>query len=304
MTFNHWKTGLMCKLEFEGHLPNLCDSMGMGLNPSMDNFKINKLLGKGRYGEVYECTYSNGQYAVKTIDVTNYFDHTEPREVSIMSCLQDANIVTFYQAWCENKKEENKFHGFGVHEPKYIYIHMEACARTLYDFLCGNNEGTIQDRWSLFERIVKGVRCIHATGIIHRDLKPWNIFLGPCGAVRIGDLGHGCWSKSYCDGRRGSPDCGTMLYSAPELRNGLLVTDKVDVYSLGVIYLEIFMPAAVSVNNRVDALIDLMERRYKPEWTAWSIDMEFLKDLTALNPCDRPSVGTILEYIAEHASDC
>lgn len=45
---------------------------------------MKSLTGKGRYGEVYECTYSNGQYAVKTIDVTNYFDHTEPRFVSVI----------------------------------------------------------------------------------------------------------------------------------------------------------------------------------------------------------------------------
>ena len=98
-------------------------------------------------------------------------------------------------------------------------------------------------------------------GIIHRDLKPFNIFMDSRDQVKIGDFGlatshtinqvtdHSLAAMSMTSDGKLSTDSsnrmtgkvGTALYVAPEIDAfGLKVkiTEKVDLYSLGVIFFE------------------------------------------------------------------
>ena len=83
----------------------------------------------------------------------------------------------------------------------------------------------------LFEEITRAVQCIHHDGIVHRDLKPSNIFFGSNGLVKIADFGHACWATNKIDELKGTPDRGTPMYSAPELKEGQHVTEKVCVWT-------------------------------------------------------------------------
>ncbi|KAF0917139.1 hypothetical protein E2562_016940 [Oryza meyeriana var. granulata] len=161
---------------------------------------------------------------------------------------------------------------------------------TLREFLYdGSTQLTIEEKWALFENIAKCVEYLHLNGVIHRDLKPNNIFIGTDGGIKIGDFGHSCWIKN---GEKGSQDLGTLMYTAPELRTGIS-TEKVDIYSIGVIYLEVFLP----INARFNGLYNLMGRSYNPGWVDFGVDMELLMRLTSVHPSDRPSITEILEYI-------
>ncbi|KAL6652223.1 hypothetical protein ACP70R_011148 [Stipagrostis hirtigluma subsp. patula] len=314
-------------------------TVNVDLIPTMDHFEVSKQLGKGASGKVYQCAYTgstiDAHYALKMIKVEEYddidmYNSKEPREVNILSCLKDPNVVTFFErsAWTANEcsyldedgnsyleQFENASDGSADTEslvsqfgnvalddfeferigPKYIFILMEYCIGTLKNFLSiEEREINVEQSWTLFEKISEAVKCIHQDGVIHRDLKPDNIFIGSGGRIKIGDFGHACWAASHIDGQEGTPDRGTELYAAPELYSGQ-VTNKVDIYSLGVIFVEMFHPFQ-SDHERCIVLMNLKESIYPTEWEGDSV---LMKKLTASCPSDRPSASDVLEHIGK-----
>jgi serine/threonine protein kinase len=178
--------------------------------------------------------------------------------------------------------------------PAYVVIQMEYCIRTVGKSSIGQHEVNIEQSWTLFEKITQALGLIHEKGLIHRDVKPSNILVGEDEEVKIGDFGHACWASCYKNGGKGTPDCGTTFYMAPELDQGP-VTDKVDIYSLGVTLLEIFCSFG-SLHERASVMQDLKNGKYP---TNFSGDIDLLKKLTASCPPQRPSTVDILEYIAQ-----
>uniref|UniRef100_A0A0E0PCN5 Protein kinase domain-containing protein n=1 Tax=Oryza rufipogon TaxID=4529 RepID=A0A0E0PCN5_ORYRU len=146
------------------------------------------------------------------------------------------------------------------------------------DLRFGPREINTEESWMLFEEITRAVQCIHHEGIVHRDLKPSNIFFGSNGLVKIADFGHACWATNKIDELKGTPDRGTPMYSAPELKEGQHVTEK-----------------------QRDVLTNLRKGIHPADWK-WSGDSVLLKKLTALIPSNRPSTDEILKYIAQRRS--
>ena len=85
--------------------------------------------------------------------------------------------------------------------------------------------------------IAAGMLYLHSmpTPIIHRDLKPGNILMEADGNPRIADFGI---SRMDSGDDVTMTKIGTPLYSAPEVLNDRVYTVKVDVYSFGVMLLE------------------------------------------------------------------
>jgi hypothetical protein len=85
--------------------------------------------------------------------------------------------------------------------------------------------------------ICLGVAAAHSLGIIHRDLKPANIMIDGRGHARITDFGLALASEDLA-GRR--EIAGTPGYMAPEQLAGGEVTQRSDLYAVGLILYEIF----------------------------------------------------------------
>ena len=112
---------------------------------------------------------------------------------------------------------------------------------------------------------------IHAASIVHRDLKPENIFIDSDGDVRIGDFGlarPGDYRTIINNPRTATrevfgsftKDVGTASYVAPEVRsagNGRY-NEKADIYSLGVILLE--MNVAFSTGMERAETLELLQK--------------------------------------------
>ena len=91
-----------------------------------------------------------------------------------------------------------------------------------------------QDRAiELARQICAGLSAAHDRGVVHRDLKPANIMLDGNGHIRLTDFGlAGAVGQSL--------RAGTPAYMAPEQLAGGEVTTRSDVYSLGLVFYEMF----------------------------------------------------------------
>jgi serine/threonine protein kinase len=86
-------------------------------------------------------------------------------------------------------------------------------------------------------QLCAGLAAAHAKGVLHRDLKPANIMLDGRGQAVITDFG----LAALTDQTQGAEvRSGTPAYMAPEQLAGKEVTEKSDIYSLGLVLYEIF----------------------------------------------------------------
>lgn len=202
-----------------------------------------------------------------------------------------------------------------------LYIQMQLCELSLKDWISERNarpEGesistepyscmdTVRTR-SILKRILEGVEYLHSRGIMHRDLKPRNIFLhGHDCHVRIGDFGLACRDiimdnheelpfTSNNTGSSHTTGVGTFVYAAPEQLKGSRYDSKSDMYSIGVVALELFQPFGTEM-ERVRTLEDLREG-YIPEPFSqrWPVLAKYIRQLTSRDPSLRPSSTQLLQ---------
>ena len=136
-------------------------------------------------------------------------------------------------------------------EPReFLYIAMELCPHgTLKDWLDRNQTRKQKVVIKLFRQICNGVAYIHSQDVIHRDLKPSNIYLSDSQCIKIGDFGLATNPGSSREESRSDQPAGqlthlvgTRLYMSPEQRDRRFYDQKVDIFSLGLILLDLIVP--------------------------------------------------------------
>jgi len=136
------------------------------------------------------------------------------------------------------------------------------------------------DAWRIFRQTIEGLAYIHSKHIIHRDLKPANIFLDASLNVKIGDFGLGVAGPGARHMAPGSTTVapmsfdsvdavvstgiGTPFYMSPEQeKGGAPVDEKTDIYSLGVIFFEMWYQFSTGM-ERVEVLSALRNQLIFP----------------------------------------
>lgn len=186
---------------------------------------------------------------------------------------------------------------------------MEYCERhTLRDLIRKGLYEDLEESWRLFRQILEGLAHIHSHGIIHRDLKPDNVFIDLTNNPRIGDFGLAT-SGQYHRADKATPainfdgdmtrSIGTALYVAPELRSsvGGSYNDKVDMYSLGIIFFEMCHHLKTAM-ERDQVIRQLREKQHTlpPDFQTpeKALQGSIIDSLISHRPSERPSSAELL----------
>ncbi|KAJ4724153.1 Receptor-like protein kinase [Melia azedarach] len=214
-------------------------------------------LGKGAFGVVYKGAIQTGSacrvaVAVKRLYNVVYDAEKEFKtEVKVIGQTHHKNLVRLL-GFCDD----------GDHK---LLVYEFLSNGTLSSFLFGDLKPGWDQRTQVALAIARGLSYLHeecSTQIIHCDIKPQNILLDDCYNARISDFG---LAKLLLldQSQTNTAIRGTKGYVAPEWFRNLPITVKVDVYSFGVLLLEI-----ICCRRNVDMEVDEAEALL----TDWAYD--------------------------------
>ncbi|MEM6789649.1 MAG: protein kinase [Myxococcota bacterium] len=203
-----------------------------------DKFRIERVLGEGGMGAVYEITHLLTRHrralkllhphvARQTRSVERFF-----REASAAGHAGNRHIIeTFDAGWLRQGAP---------------YLVMELLEGMSLGERLDDVHGVglpLSETAAIFAPLCEGVQAAHDAGIVHRDLKPDNVFLvsSPGGPrVKVLDFGVSKFDEKLATRlTTGGAFVGTPAYMSPEqFEGGSDVDGRADVYALGVILFE------------------------------------------------------------------
>lgn len=196
-----------------------------------NRYKIIEKLGSGGTSIVYrgQDLLLNRMVTVKILreeyasnaDFVRRFRH----EAQAVASLSHSNIVAVYDV------------GF---EENMHYIVMEFVeGESLKEYIRRKGAIPVPEACNIITQILAGVQHAHEHGIIHRDLKSHNILLSKDGRAKVTDFGIAVgMSDVTLTYNTSSRIMGSVHYISPEQVQGQAVTEKSDIYSVGVIFYE------------------------------------------------------------------
>ncbi|CAL2265328.1 unnamed protein product [Prunus armeniaca] len=191
-----------------------------------DDFSDSNKLGQGGFGTVYK------EVAVKRLSRKSWQGLEEfKNEVILIAKLQHRNLVRLLAC------------GFEGEEKLLLYEFMPNKSLDTFIF---DSERRAELNWktyyNIIEGIARGLLYLHEDSrlrVIHRDLKPSNVLLDHEMVAKISDFG---LARIFCERQNPTKTrrvVGTYGYMAPEYAMEGLFSVKSDVFSFGVILLEI-----------------------------------------------------------------
>ncbi|XP_075371366.1 eukaryotic translation initiation factor 2-alpha kinase 1 [Mycteria americana] len=234
---------------------------------------------------------------------------------------------------CTEECSKNDVALCGEFEVEYclmLHIQMQLCEISLWDWIVDRNKRCserteetsspyhlVDVRWTMkiFQELLEGVCYIHSMGVMHRDIKPRNIFLhGSDHHVKIGDFGLACkdllwddadrWFRTErINGLMHTSGVGTCLYASPEQLQGSHYDFKSDMYSMGVILLELFQPFGTEM-ERTKVLTYLRNGQIPHTfYKKWPIQAKYVKLLTSQRSTERPTAAQLRESELFHTTE-
>nr|GMD61806.1 G-type lectin S-receptor-like serine/threonine-protein kinase LECRK2 [Ipomoea batatas] len=189
-------------------------------------------LGRGAFGIVYKGVINSGRspifVAVKRLDrVIQDGDKDFKTEVNVIGQTHHKNLVRLI-GFCEEGSNR-------------LLVYEFLKNGTLANFIFGDLKLTWNQRTQIAVGIARGLLYLHdecSTQIIHCDIKPQNILLDDSYVPRISDFGLAKLLRMD-QSETQTAIRGTKGYVAPEWFRNMAITVKADVYSFGVLLLEI-----------------------------------------------------------------
>uniref|UniRef100_A0A8D2IMI1 non-specific serine/threonine protein kinase n=1 Tax=Urocitellus parryii TaxID=9999 RepID=A0A8D2IMI1_UROPR len=233
---------------------------------AINDFEIGRLLGKGRFGNVYLALLKKNHFimALKVLFKAQIekagLEHQLRREIEIQGHLQLQNTLCLY----------NHFHDY-------------APRGELYSFASA----------TIMEELADALTYCHDKKVIHRDIKPEKLLLGLMGEVKIADFG---WSVHALSLRRQTTH-GTLDYLSPEIVEGRTYDKKVDVWCVRVLCYELLVgkpPFERTSQCETQGRILNVDVTFPPSMPEGAQDL--VSKLLRYQPSERVSLAQILEH--------
>jgi len=206
------------------------------LQEATSHFATPSLLGDGTYGAVYKGILQDGsEVAVKRLSRPMEAGFRE--EVEVLSRVRHPNLVILM--------------GFARHESeRYLVYELlpggDMCAR-----LQNDHNFVWRQRLSVALDAALGLSHLHASRpqVFHRDIKTQNILLDRNGTGKMADFGLALLAKPNCSSLVVEQAAGTAGYADPQYIRSGVVTERTEVYSYGMVLLEMLTrrPPAVQL---------------------------------------------------------
>ncbi|KAI3959896.1 hypothetical protein MKW92_053067 [Papaver armeniacum] len=203
------------------------------LRNATDDFSPSNKIGEGGFGSVYKGRLKGGVFAaIKVLSAGSKQGVREfLTEINVISSVEHENLVQLYGCCVEGD------HRILV----YNYVENNSLSQTLL----GGGHSSLQFSWRTRTKIcigiARGLAFLHEEvrpHIIHRDIKASNILLDKDLSPKIADFGLAKLMPPNAT-HVSTRVAGTIGYLAPEYAIRGQVTRKADIYSFGVLMLEI-----------------------------------------------------------------
>ncbi|KAI1085744.1 Pkinase-domain-containing protein [Whalleya microplaca] len=199
--------------------------IGQGASGSVYVAKVKEGAVSAIAREVYRSQGARAQVAIKQMDLAH-----QPRkelivnEIMVMKDSKHRNIVNFLDAFLRNNNAE-------------LWVVMEYMeGGALTDVIDNNPVITEEQISTICLETCRGLQHLHSQNIIHRDIKSDNVLLDARGNVKITDFGF-CAKLTETKNKRATM-VGTPYWMAPEVVKQKEYGPKVDIWSLGIMAIE------------------------------------------------------------------
>eukprot|EP00258_Populus_trichocarpa_P024612 XP_024440631.1 U-box domain-containing protein 35-like isoform X2 [Populus trichocarpa] len=257
-------------------------------------FSESKKIGEGGYGPVYNCYLDHTPVAVKVLRPDAAQGRSQfQREVEVLSLIRHPNMVLLLGACPE----------YGI----LVYEYMAKGSLEDCLFKRGNTPAlSWKIRFRIAAEIATGLLFLHQTKpepLVHRDLKPGNILLDNNYTSKISDVGLArlvpATSENVTQYHMTSA-AGTFCYIDPEYQQTGMLGVKSDVYSLGILLLQVITAKPpMGLTHIVEQAIEneMLEEVLDSDVPDWPIEetLCFAKlalQCAELRRKDRPDLGT------------
>jgi len=203
-----------------------------------------------------------------------------------------------------------------------LYIQSELCVCSLNQLLKYGDEGKVKiprtfeplekssnkEKYNILRQLACAIDYVHKKGLMHRDLKPANIFFNSDKVLKLGDfglvvfksgsksdLGSEVKNQLSTDNIKATSDVGTYLYMAPEVLTGRSHSQKLDIYSMALIFYEVLC-LFDTYFEKLQAMKDLRANaRFIPEFVVkYKEATRLIKFMLTTNPKKRYSSAKVL----------
>ncbi|KAK4793772.1 hypothetical protein SAY86_024207 [Trapa natans] len=212
---------------------------------------------QGAFGKLYRGTYNGGEVAIKILERpendperAQFMEQQFQQEVMMLATLKHPNIVRFIGAcskpvvWC--------------------IVTEYAKGGSVRNFLSRRQSRAVPLRLAVKQAldVARGMAYVHGLGFIHRDLKSDNLLINSDKTIKIADFGV---ARIEVQPEGMTPETGTYRWMAPEMIQHRPYTQKVDVYSFGIVLWELITGMLPFQNmTAVQAAFAVVNRGVRP----------------------------------------
>ncbi|CAN0915071.1 Probable L-type lectin-domain containing receptor kinase VII.2 [Linum grandiflorum] len=239
------------------------------IHEATSGFKEENVIGIGGNGKVYKGRLDGGrtEVAVKRISIQNQHGTREfLAELSSLGRLKHRNLVGI-KGWCKKEK--------GSLILVYEYMENGSLDRKLFQPASmenGSLESKLssvlswQDRVRILKDVATGILYLHQgweVTVLHRDIKASNVLLDKEMNARLGDFGLAKMHERGLLATTTTRVVGTVGYMAPEMVTTGRASTQTDVFSFGVLMLEVICgrrPVEQGKPSLVDQVRKLMDK--------------------------------------------